>query len=260
MRTAIPSNPSDETRLLLRVTALANRFASRLVDPDDADDLAQQVVLECLARLRCGRWHVRTSLRAFVRSMVRHRLIRNEDVANGRGGVDARYEEDRADGPPAWMDPAAMVEMKEAETIRERALADLSERCRAAYLLVREEEAPYRDVAAKLGISVGLVAYYVRNAERHLASRVLDRRVPSPSSRSVDHRSAAGRRPASGEAPRRRVPSAPHAGAIVKTTRATVKVARPRQMVSETRLIHARSTAKVAEPKPNYEKASPTVG
>ena len=41
MRTVIPSNPADEPRVLLEVTALANRCAGRLTDPDDADDLAR---------------------------------------------------------------------------------------------------------------------------------------------------------------------------------------------------------------------------
>jgi DNA-binding CsgD family transcriptional regulator len=189
--------------------------------------------------------------------MVRNRLIRNTQVASGRGGVDALYEEDRADGTPVWMNPEAMVEMSGAETVREQALAELTEPCRTAYLLVREKVMTYRDVAAKLDISVGTVANYVKNAEQHLASRMLGRRVTSRLPRRVGHRAVAPRRRASGEAPPRRVVSAAHAGATVRSTRTTVKLSQPRQMHAEATALHSRPIANVAEPTSNYERARP---
>lgn len=260
MRTPVPSTPSDEVRLLIRVTALANRFASRLLDPDDAEDLAQQVVLECLARLRRGRWRVHTSLRGVVRSIVRRRWMRSLYAGSVRGAIDAQHLQDREDCTPVWMDPEAMLEMSEAETLRATALAELPEGCRTAYLLVREEGATYRDVAAELGISIGLVAHYMRNAERHLISRVLGRRMPLQSSLRVRHRAPARRRLETSEEPRRRVSSARHAGANGTTAGSTVKSARPRQIYAEKSANNARTTANVAEPTPTYEKASSTFG
>ena len=74
-RLVSPATSDDEARLLTRVSTLANRAARGLAqlgleDFDSADDLAQQVVLDCLVRLRTGRWRVHTSLKALVTSMV----------------------------------------------------------------------------------------------------------------------------------------------------------------------------------------------
>ena len=260
MCTALPSSPSDEASLLLRVTELANRFASRLVEPQDVDDLVQQIVLDCLVRLRTDRWRVRTSLRGVVRSMVRRRWIRNMINAKCRGAADARHLANQNDYEPEWMDSDMMLELSEAETVRAQALAELPERCCTAYLLVREEKATYRDVAAGLGISIGLVANYVKNAERHLTARVLGRRTLSLSSLRSNHRSPDGRRSVAGEAPRRRVVRAGDGGETATTVRATVTSARTRQIFAEMTPNGERTTANVDETTATVEQASPNFG
>jgi hypothetical protein len=192
--------------------------------------------------------------------MVRNRFLRNEGVAIRRDGVDARYEGDRAAGTPEWMESAAMVEIKEAEAIHAQALSELTERCRSAYLLVHEEKMLYRDVATKLGISIGLVANHVRNAQLHLAARILGPGMPSWSTLRAAHPRPRRRAPMTIEPPRRRVTSAPPARAMLKGARPTAKPARPKQIYAEPTATNSRRMAIVAEPTPTYEKASPTFG
>jgi DNA-directed RNA polymerase specialized sigma24 family protein len=64
--------------------------------------------------------------------------------------------------------------------IRQKALAELSPLTRIAYRMVRELGATHRVTARSMGISVGLVSFHLRRAERHLVKRLVD--VPTWSS------------------------------------------------------------------------------
>ena len=260
MRTAIPSDPSEEARLLVKVTALANRFARRLLPPDDAEDMAQQVVLDCLMRLRTGRWYVHTTLRALVRDMVRRKFMWGLRGASGRKARDAQHLDERTACPPMWMDPAVTLEMKEAEALRAQALAELPERCRAAFLLVRNEGVTHREVAARLGISLRLVASHVVNAERHLASRVLDAGAPTKAPPSMGRRPRRRRLATRGEVRPREVVRARRDGSTPNGTCPSVNAARTRQVLAETSLTYGRTTAIVDETTPTFEQASSISG
>lgn len=174
MHAVTPSDSSDDARLLTRVSSLAHRFARRLAGRDAADDLAQEVVLDCLVRLRSGRWCIDTTLEALVASMTwRQHAYANRRTTHRRAR-EARYLAECGARTPAWMDPARVLDESEESMLRERALAELPARCRAAWLLVREEGVTYRSVSRRLGISCGLVVAHVARAEQHLASRLVD--------------------------------------------------------------------------------------
>src|SRR5258705_1483177 len=152
MNSDIPRDSSAEARLLSKISALALRSARRVLrrkdeDLDAAHDLAQQVVLDCLVRLRTGRWRVHTSLDALVAAMVwrKHAWgMRGEQHRAERG---AQYLDEREAQTPMWMDPEAIVEERENETLYRRALSELPARCREAFLLVRDEGVSCRDAA-----------------------------------------------------------------------------------------------------------------
>jgi RNA polymerase sigma factor (sigma-70 family) len=202
-----PINPGtaiDEVLLLNRVSSLARRIARRLVARHSADDVAHDVVLDCLVRLRTGQWRVGTTLEQLVGGMVRNKSLDARRRAAHRRALGPQYGAERDEAPPSWMQPDALLEERENEIRLRRALGELPAQCRAAFVLVRTEEATYREAAKQLGISVGLLAKHVRNAERHLAARLLGRRGWNDTPPSVLRR-----RPRRRRTRRSRVPTTP---------------------------------------------------
>ena len=219
-----PIAASDEEHLLVEVSALANGFARRLVARDAADDLAQEVVLDCLVRLRTGRWRIDTTLEAFVASTTwRQHAYAMRRVANRRSR-DAQHLAERSARDPAWMDPALSFDAHEDDVLLKRALAELPAGCRAAWVLVREDGATYRNVARRLGISCGLVASHVTRAEQHLAARLLGIRschsVPPTVRRPTRRRRRPGRRRTSRRAKASTMDAPPTSNAAETTSNA----------------------------------------
>jgi RNA polymerase sigma-70 factor (ECF subfamily) len=64
------------------------------------------------------------------------------------------------------MEPDTAMHEEELATFRERMLASLPERCRSAYLMVREEGFSYGEAAARLGITRRAVHMHVVDAQR----------------------------------------------------------------------------------------------
>ena len=62
--------------LVIEIGRVARRFESKRVPADVADDIAQDLVLECLTKIRAGKWTVRhADLESFVRGVVRRRVL-----------------------------------------------------------------------------------------------------------------------------------------------------------------------------------------
>lgn len=172
MHTDPASDSFDEGHLLGQISKLPVRLAQRLISADEAEDIAQLVVLQCLSEMRAGRWRVDRSLEALVRAMVKSRHVRVRRAAKRRIQREEQYVADRLACPPVWMDPARMLEVLGDERLRERAMTELSEEYRAAFALVREEGASLTEAAVRLGVSRGIVRAQVGRAEQHLASRL----------------------------------------------------------------------------------------
>ena len=177
---------SEEARLLANISTLATRFARRLVATDaaeradEADDIAQSVVLNCLMLMRAGRWRVETTLGAFVASITWREHAFSRRRSTNRSERDAQFLAERMAQHPAWMDAEASLGEGENKRMRSLALSRLPELCQESYRLVREEGATYREAARQLGTSFGKVVRHVARAERMLASRLLDvRSVPA---------------------------------------------------------------------------------
>ena len=90
MHLAFATDASTDPRLLKEIIRRARRHAAKLVSADAAEDIAQDVVLDCLTRMRDGKWRIRRSLPALVRKMVRRRLT---DQRRGQESRAAHEEE-----------------------------------------------------------------------------------------------------------------------------------------------------------------------
>ena len=171
---------SEEARLLADISTLATRFARKLLasEPDEradeAEDIAQSVVLNCQTLIRARRWRVDTSLEALVASITWREHAFSKRRSTNRSERDAQFLAEREAQHPAWMDAEASVREGENTRMRSLALSRLPTRCRESYRLVREDGATYREAARQLGTTVWKVDRDVARAERLLASRMLD--------------------------------------------------------------------------------------
>ena len=135
-------------------------FVQRTIrNPDDTDDLAQQVFIQ--AWKAAGRYRATARFSTWLFTIARN-LCLNELRRRGRhptDSLDAPLETD--DGPrPRELpgsDPAPVtgdVLLGELEARIEEALADLPEVQRSAILLFRDQDLPYDEIARLLGVSV----------------------------------------------------------------------------------------------------------
>jgi RNA polymerase sigma-70 factor (ECF subfamily) len=193
---------SREASLLRQVAALAKRFARRLLVLEGADDLAQDIVLECLTNLRAGTLQIPSrGLAPYVRTMVLRRLL-NEYRRNLRHMArDAEYERELAEFPRVWMSPEVCAEEGEIEDALEKALASLPPMCRQVYLMAREDHATYPAIAEALGISHAAISKHLVRAGRRIRTSLREQHFgssplaldPSPQSGSATNDHAARR-------------------------------------------------------------------
>jgi RNA polymerase sigma-70 factor (ECF subfamily) len=164
--------------LIVEIHRLAREFAGKRVAADVADDIAQDICLECLVKIRAGRWSVRHSdLAVFVRGVVRRRVVdwlRRREHGDERNAEHARELEE---GEHAWMSPELLLEERELAVVREETLRELPTACRRAYLMVREEGESYKGAARRLGVSRSAVSAHIVTAQRRFRRVLLDRGV-----------------------------------------------------------------------------------
>jgi RNA polymerase sigma-70 factor (ECF subfamily) len=173
MDTDAHHEPIDEARFVAEVYRVASKCARRLARAGDAEDIAQDVVLKCLLRLRNNRWRMDRSPNALVSSITRRTCKNRKRNDERRESRDAQYLAERTAVAPAWMNPAqANDEEKDCESY-ERALSELPAGCRSTFLLVREHGMTYREVAVREGISLRTIAKRVARAEAFLADRLM---------------------------------------------------------------------------------------
>lgn len=156
--------------LLVEITRLARQFARKLSRRRrGADDLVEDVVLECLTAIRAGRWRRNAArLPAIVSNLVRRRAIdglRSRQRAEKR---EAEFARELFEGSRAWMRPDAELEERELADVRKQALASLPPACRQAFLLVRDDGLSYDDAARMLGVSRSGISAFVVKAQRKL--------------------------------------------------------------------------------------------
>jgi RNA polymerase sigma-70 factor (ECF subfamily) len=169
--------------LFHRYVRLVNGIAHRILnDRAEAEDITQEVFLEIYRKAHLYTAE-RGSVRVWLLQYVYHRTLRRKEVLRRRAAyhgeqIDALDE--RAPDRPPRLSP------EECRWVLRTGLAQLPTRQRATLELTCFEDLPLREVAERLGMSVGCTRhYYYRGLERlrHWA-RVTDRR-PSRECRSA---------------------------------------------------------------------------
>jgi RNA polymerase sigma factor (sigma-70 family) len=175
--------------LLTEVSALAHSMAldfSDLIGIDDAygdaaEDIAQEIVLDCLIRIREGRWCARTTvLRSYVRNAVYLKTLDYLRRTIRRTDRNAEHVREWCESTHAWMSPDLASEDRELYEFHQRILADVPEICRRTYLMIREGDVSYDEVAEQLGVTRSAVRANVVRAQKVLRARLLERGIVAP--------------------------------------------------------------------------------
>ena len=151
-------------------------LAARMMgSAQEAEDVLQEIFVN--AHRKLGSFRGDSSLGTWLyRIAVNHCL----DQLRSRGARMARATEslDREEAhEPAVADPAVPTAISRIDL--ERAIAQLPEGCRTAFVLHDVEGLEHREVAEVLGISEGTSKSQVHKA-RHRLRRLLSARIPKP--------------------------------------------------------------------------------
>ena len=145
--------------------------ASRIVGPDDAQDVVMETYLKAWKAL--PNFNQRSSLKTWLYRIVRNCAIdytrkrkRSKEVHIVATEDDDRTIDDLAD-PREEVPGDAIVSREEKDLVR-NALKELDENHRTILLLRYTDEMSYGDMATILGISIGTVMSRLFNANRKL--------------------------------------------------------------------------------------------
>ncbi len=147
------------------VFALTLRYAG---DPDEADDLLQDVFLKVFERLHLFKF--RSAFSTWL-----YRIAVNTSLDR------RRWRKRREDPPPDWeqgpaaKSPDALVDQHRLHETLDEALQELPEHFRLVVILKDMQDFPYEDIASILGISRGTVASRLNRGRRALR-KILERK------------------------------------------------------------------------------------
>lgn len=147
-------------------SALARYFARRVRDPSEVDDLVQ----EAFARLLSASHRSGTpdNPEAWL-----FRVARNLLVDHYRTHGQATFQPLDADldpGEPARQEEGRML--SDVQYLLEAALEELSDNCRAVFIMRRFEDLDTAAIAKRMGISRRMVQKYLVQAVTHLYQRL----------------------------------------------------------------------------------------
>lgn len=159
------------------------RYAARLVGPEDADDVVQDALLKFLAQLQQGGGSApaatrrpqlpRTSADARWRLIA---MVRDVAIDRRRRGRKESRMLALITGPSAavrrWMSANRRADDTDIRRAIQQALHGVPAYAREPWLLARELELDYTEIARHLGIPVPSVRVYVARANRELARRL----------------------------------------------------------------------------------------
>lgn len=154
-------------------------FFRRRADGHEIDDLIQEVLLRLHNRRQGGEV---ANLSSFIFQTATNVLLdrRRRDTVRRRG---AHCELEEIHHPLDELSPDRILQAKQEASVAMAALAELSPRTRAAFMLVRCEGLSYKAVAAQLGISVSAVEKHVTKALRIISIRLQETDERQPATR-----------------------------------------------------------------------------
>ncbi len=174
----------DRRRILERLyrahhRRLVGRLARRLPDPGDAEEVAQEAYLRCLAREAPGGGSEVRSWLSYLFRVARNLAIdrmRREAMTRDKldllAGDSARSQEERRrpgvhrPAPLSLVEPASerMIDARGELVALAAAINDLDPRIRQAFIWHRFHGLAYAEIARRLGVSVSSVEKYIMTA------------------------------------------------------------------------------------------------
>jgi RNA polymerase sigma factor (sigma-70 family) len=158
------------------IQSLRRRLSVILKNPSDVDDVIQDAYLRVLE-------YAESSPKIDNPAAFMHRIARNLAIdqirwrqrtarvcAASDDSEDIRWQVQNVRSYERQIE-----EVMEQEEILQSvlaAVAQLPAKCREAYLLSRVEQRTYREISAKVGLSVSMIEKYVLRARRHVAAFV----------------------------------------------------------------------------------------
>lgn len=163
----LPKAAQDDDDLARRLRApLTRYFGARVRGGADVEDLVQEVFLR-LAR-RVGDTPVEAA-EGYVFAIANSVLA--DSYRRAARQLPAAPGDDDGRGLAEERSPERVLLGQEELAIVERALRELPERTRFAFVLSRYEELSYQEIARRLGVSVSAVEKHMMRALAHLARR-----------------------------------------------------------------------------------------
>jgi RNA polymerase sigma factor (sigma-70 family) len=169
--------PTFESGRYEDVVARAMTYALRLLPREEARELAHDVAVELV------RSPDASALSGPVVYLAVTRRLRNAIRAARRRSTREQAYLQSNNGTPAWVRPDADLEARELRDRLRDAVAEMPASMREIFLLLREQEVSYKEVADRLGVSVGTVHTQLSRAAARLREcvRRYEAGEPSPS-------------------------------------------------------------------------------
>jgi len=191
-RAKVTDNPGtngtrDDAALLAVIRQLAMTYAVKCVGYDRAQDLVQDLCIRIWERRKVEPAYFAAndddlaSIGLIVRVAVRRALLderRHTERAHLR---DQRHHDEMAASEHGWMLPESRIAERELAAVIQETVNALPERCRAAYVCVRDDDMTYKQAAVALGMAERTVNTHLANAQRLIRQAVVNYETVSAS-------------------------------------------------------------------------------
>lgn len=148
--------------------ALVAYFARRLSSPDEAEDLAHEVIIRLLRRQEQSSI---SALRPYVFEVARTVLIDRLRRNRSRCVTDHEPLTEAIPDAAHFECERALMAREDVESVR-NSLSELPDRTRSIFILRRVEGMKHQEIAGNLGVSLSTVEKHVRIAMLHIKERL----------------------------------------------------------------------------------------
>ena len=174
--------------LLLHISRLARIFAVGVIPRHSRKDVAQDIVLDCLIKMRAGEWDVvPTAVDSYVFRAVQLKAVDFIRRRQRRRIRELEHGRELNEGTHAWMRPDIAREDRALHVFYTCTLESLPPACRRAYVMVREQGMTYDNAARALGVSRSAVSANIVRAQRAFRRELQARGIVPPAAAKGAH-------------------------------------------------------------------------